>query len=149
MIDETIDARRPARREFITAETPEKLLTSFDDHTRAKDASRGMQGGRQVHRQSITTLATASERRCYQRPIRRGLAVLSLLYKMARISKMCKKPADLVIGARPNYTIPRLSRLPALRSTDDPPAPIKVLPQTIMFTGNPHSGRFGLFPPLE
>jgi hypothetical protein len=29
---------------------------------------------------------------------------------------------------------------------DDPPAAIKALPQALMFTGNPHSGRYGLFP---
>ena len=28
----------------------------------------------------------------------------------------------------------------------DPPAPIKTLPYVTMFTGNPHSGRCGLFP---
>ncbi|MDK4730603.1 hypothetical protein [Rhizobium phaseoli] len=29
---------------------------------------------------------------------------------------------------------------------DDPPESIRELPQVIMFSGNPHSGRFGLFP---
>jgi hypothetical protein len=31
---------------------------------------------------------------------------------------------------------------------DDPPEAVRTCPQVSMFTGNPHSGRYGLFPPL-
>jgi hypothetical protein len=42
----------------------------------------------------------------------------------------------------------RADRQTIIVENDDPPESIKLLPQTTMFTGNPHSGRFGLFPPL-
>jgi hypothetical protein len=40
----------------------------------------------------------------------------------------------------------RVDRQTIIVENDDPPDPIKTLPQTTMFTGNPYSGRFGLFP---
>jgi hypothetical protein len=42
----------------------------------------------------------------------------------------------------------RADRQTIIVENDDPPDPIKTLPQTTMFTGNPHSGRFGLFPSI-
>ena len=32
---------------------------------------------------------------------------------------------------------------------DNPPEAVSVRPQVTMFTGNPHSGRYGLFPPTK
>ena len=54
----------------------------------------------------------------------------------------------LILNSMPTSRLKRADRQTIIVENDDPPESIKLLPQTTMFTGNPNSGRFGLFPPL-